>query len=294
MPNGLVVIRTMLTWVYRRLLFCFLTLSLHVFSTVAAETTEESAELKRPIIFDAMTFIGKPDLGLSQQMKFIYEWESTLRDEGERLALAGSSETPSARTIEPYFFGRAIQLRGGFKYVVIDIESLDSSEDATAISYVELAKRAASSSNVAMWNVGPRNVTKSRFRKFNHKQWQLEFETRKALVDTNDFSILGFYFKSDDSIDTWKSRHIPRISEARRLCGDKPLFVTIAPHYFDRGKPWPFVAGNLFGEALDALSDQNVDGIVLWSFEGTGQLQTWDRDWAWVSELQSRSKTVGR
>lgn len=254
----------------------------------SAEVGEQQVATKEPIIFDAMSFRGKPDLGLSQELSFIYEWEATLRDEGEGLAAAGSNKKPSARTVEPYFFNRIVQLRAGFEYIVIDIESLNVNEDPIAIRYVELAKAAAPNSKVAKWNTGPRYVVKPRLRTFDQEKWQAEFDKREALVEANDFCILGSYFKSDDTIETWQARHVPRIAEARRLYGTKPIFVTLAPHYFDKGKPWPFVRGKLLGEAMDTLADQQIDGIVLWSFEGTGKLQYWDKDWDWVRALQSR------
>jgi|GEM_PF-3740939 len=246
-----------------------------------------------PIIFDAMTFRGKPNLGLSQELTFIYEWEATLRDEGQRLAAAGSNKAPSARTIEPDSFKRTVQSHAGFKYIVIDIESLHPNEDPIAIRYVELAKAAAPNSKVTWWNLGPRYVVKPRHRPFDQKKWQAEFDKRKALVEASDFCILGSYFRSDDTVETWQARQVPRIAEARRLYGAKPIFVTLAPHYFDKGRPWPFVSGKLLGEAMDIIAEQQVDGIVLWSYEGARKIQPWNEHHDWVRAVRMRTSPGG-
>lgn len=277
----------------------FLTSSLILFGLLASVPSSagvggQPVGTEGPIIFDAMSFRGKPDLGLSQELTFIYEWEATLRDEGKRLAEAGSNKAPSVRTIEPNSFKRAAHAHAGLKYIVIDIESLHPNEDPIAIRYVELAKEAVPNSKVTWWNLGPRNVVKPRYRPFDQKNWQAEFDKRKSLVEANDFCILGVYFRSDDTLATWQARQVPRIAEARRLYGTKPIFVTLAPHYFDRGKPWPFVRGKLLGQAMDTLADQQVDGIVLWSFEGTGQLQSWDSNWDWVRVVRARTGPDGR
>jgi hypothetical protein len=260
----------------------------------SAEVREQPVATKGPIIFDVMTFPGKPDLGLSQELHLIHEWEATLRDEGKRLAKAGSNKSPSARTIEPISFMRVVLSHTEFKYLVLDIEALHPNEDPIAIRYIELTKAAAPNSKVTWWNLGPRNVVKLRHQPFDQKKWQAAFDKRKALVETSDFCILGSYFKSNDTVETWQARHVPRIDEARRLFGAKPIFVALAPHYFDKGKPWPFVSNKLLGEAMDMLADQQVDGIVLWSFEGAGQLQTWDRNWDWVRAVRIRTDSGGR
>jgi len=259
----------------------------------SADVKEQPVATKGPIIFDAMTFHGKPDLGLSQELHFIHEWEATHRDEAKMLAEAGSNKAPSSRTIEPYFFSRVVQQDAGFKYIVIDIEELHHSEDPIAIRYVELAKAAAPDSKVTWWNLGPRNVVNLTSLS-SREEWQAEFDRRKALVEVCDFCILGSYFRSDDTIQTWQARHVPRIAEARRLYVAKPLFITLAPHFFDKGKPWPFVRGKLLGEAMDILADQQINGIVLWSFEGTGQLQSWDGNWDWVKAVRVRTCPDGR
>jgi hypothetical protein len=277
----------------------FLLSSLLAFGLLAsmpssADVREQPNATKTPIIFDVMTFRGKPDLGLSQEMSFIYEWEATLRDEGTQLKSAGSKTKPSSRTIEPYYFSRSIKLRAGFEYIVIDIESLTPSDDPIAINYVELAKIAAPQSKIAWWNLGPLNVRRELISSLQRQKWQAEFDKRKELVDTNDFCILGAYFKSYDNIETWKARNVPRISEARRLYGTKPMFVTLAPHYFDkRKKPWPFISGKMLGESMDILAELQVDGIVLWSFEGS-KLQLWDEQRDWVRAVRNRTDSDGR
>jgi hypothetical protein len=259
-----------------------------------ADVGEQSVAIEGPIIFDAMTFRGEPDLGLSQALNFIYEWEATLRDEGAQLRLTGSKTKPSSRTIEPRSFSRSIELRAQFEYIVIDIESLPPNDDPIAINYVKLAKAAAPKSKIAWWNVGPRNAVKLRHRPFAQKKWQEEFDKRKQLVEANDFCILGAYFNSGDNIEAWRARHVLRIAEARRLYGSKPLFVTVAPHDFFQGNPWPFVSGKLFGEAIDILAEQQVDGIVIWSSEGTGKTQFWDEHRDWVSAVRNRTGSGGR
>lgn len=278
------------------LLNSLLAIGFFVIELLTVNAEEPAAETKEPIVFDVMHFQGKPDLGLSQELSFIYEWEATLRDEGVHLKSAGSKEKPSSRTIEHDDFSKAIDSRAGYEYIVIDIESLADSEDPIAINYVELAKRAAPESKIAWWNTGPRNVTNKTFSNpLKHKEWQAIFTRRQSLVEANDFCILGSYFKFYDmSIDTWKARHLPRIAEARRLYGDKPLFVTLAPHSFGKGKPWPFVSGDMLGQAMDTLAELKVDGIVLWSFEGTGQLQHWNENHEWVRAVRDRTGPGGR
>lgn len=273
--------------------------TLLVFAMLASLATSADVRVQQtaseaPIVFDALTFLGKPDLGLSQALHFIYEWEATLKDEGRELAAADVSKASSARTIEADAYKSLVESHADYNYLVIDIESLHPEEDPIAIRYVELAKAAAPASKVAWWNLGPRNVVHPRHRSFDQKKWQAEFDERKALVEANDFCILGSYFRSDDTLETWKSRHVPRIAEARRHYGAKPIFVTLAPHYFDRGKPWPFVSGKLLGDAMDTLAVHRVDGIVLWSFEGTGQLQSWDSNWDWVKAVRARTGPNGR
>lgn len=76
-----------------------------------------------------MTFRGKPNIGLSKEMSFIYEREATLRDEGESMAIAGSNKKSSTYKVEPYFFNRAVHLCTLLKYIVIDIKSLHINED---------------------------------------------------------------------------------------------------------------------------------------------------------------------
>jgi hypothetical protein len=71
-----------------------------------------------------MTFHGKPDLGLSQELHFINEGEATLRDERKKLAEAGTNNAASARTVEPYFFNLVVHQHAEYKYLVIDKESL--------------------------------------------------------------------------------------------------------------------------------------------------------------------------
>ena len=257
---------------------------------------EQLAAAKRPLIFDVMSFRGKPNLGLSRELSFIYEWEATLRDEGAELTSKGSNAKPSSRTIEPHFFSRSIKSRADFEYIVIDIESLAPSEDPIAVQYVKLAKAAVPNSKVAWWNLGPGNVRKTTFaNESNQQKWRAAFDERKLLVEANDFCILGAYFKSTDrNIQTWKARHIPRIAEARRLYGSKQLLVTLAPHYFDRGKPWPFIGGKMLGEAIDLLAEEQVDGIVLWSHEGTGKTQLWNENHGWVHAVRMRTDSGGR
>jgi hypothetical protein len=68
----------------------------------------------------------------------------------------------------------------------------------------------------------------------------------------------------------------------------------LAPHYFDKGKPWPFISGKLLGEAMDTLADQQVDGIVLWSFEGARKIQQWDEQRDWVRAVRIRTDSGGR
>lgn len=274
-------------------LSCFIALSLLASISLSAVAGEQPLSTKGPIIFDAMKFRWKPDLGLSQQLSFTYESEAALRDEGEGLALVGSNKKPLARTVEPHYFNSAAQLCAGFKYIVMDIESLHPNEDPIAIHYVELGKAAAPNSKVAKWNADPRYVAKPRLRPFDQKPWQAEFGKRKALVEANDFCILGSYFKPEDTIEAWQARHVPRIAEARRLYGAKPILVTLAPHSLDKGRPWPFVGGKLLGEAMDGLVDQQIDGIVLLSFEGTGQLQSWVKNWDWVRALRARMEPGG-
>lgn len=260
----------------------------------AVLASEQQTVVKTPVIFDAMTFRNKPDLGLSNEMNFIYEWEATLRDEAIRLRASGSDKMPSARTVEADAFSRAVRSRARFKYIVIDIESLKPQDDKIAIDYVELGKAAAPASKVAWWNLGPRYIENTFLRPFKRKEWQAEFDNRKKLVEANDFCILGAYLESDDTIETWRARQVPRIAEARRLYHSKPIFVTLAPHYFGKGKPWPFISGKMLGEVMDILADHQVDGIVLWSFEGTGQIQPWDDSRDWVRAVRERTGPGGR
>jgi hypothetical protein len=50
----------------------------------------------------------------------------------------------------------------------------------------------------------------------------------------------------------------------------------------------------MLGEAMDILAELQVDGIVLWSFEGTGKLQIWDEQRDWVRAVRNRTDSDGR
>jgi len=129
-----------------------------------------------------MTFRGKPNLGLSKEMSFIYEREATLRGEGESMAIAGSNKKSSMYKVEPYFFNRAVYLCTLLKYIVIDIKSLHINEDSIAIRYIELAKAVAPNSKVTCWNIEPRHVVNTFSHPFRCEKWQAELDRRKALV----------------------------------------------------------------------------------------------------------------
>lgn len=129
-----------------------------------------------------MTVRGKPNLGLSKEMSFICEWEATLRDEGESMAIADSNKKSSTYIVEPYFFNCAVHLCTLLEYIVIDIELLRINEDSTAIRYVELAKAVTPNSKVTCWNIEPRHVVNTFSHPFRRAKWQAEFDRRKALV----------------------------------------------------------------------------------------------------------------
>lgn len=235
--------------------------------------------IQLPTIFDTMEFVGKPDLGASSEMGFIHEWEATLRDE--------EGVNPSSYTIEEAAYIGVALSKDKFKYVVIDIEAFLEYHDPIAQLYVQTAQATIPKSNISWWNVGPANADRPTYTDSRHS-WSAGFQIRKELVDSLDFCILGCYFRSTDTLQTWQDRHIPRIVEARKLYKKKPMFVTLAPHFFDLGKPWQHVPGDLLGGAMDVLAGRLVDGIVLWSFEGSNTLQTWDENWPWVSDVRSR------
>ena len=261
----------------------------------------------RPLLFNSLLYEGEdPDLGLSHNLSFIYEDEATFRDERSDLRAAGKPDTgASAYTIEFYEdqFIKVIQSRNRYEYIVIDIESLNDYHDPIAVQYVELAKAAAPYSNISWWNTGPEASVeidieqRGRFGRAgirSREMWSALSHRRKQLVDANDFCILGCYFDQSDTFDDWAKRELPRVTEARRLYQSKPMFVTLSPHTFQSGKPWPYVDGDLFGSAIDAMADILVDGIVFWSFEGTGQLQRWNESLSWVGALRARIGVDGR
>lgn len=243
-----------------------------------------------PIIYDAMAFADKPDLGLSRDVSFIYEWEATLRDESRELKLNGLNREPSSRTIETEAFSSAVVLRRGkHKFVVIDIESLEPKEDRIAISYLNAAKAAAPDIQFAWWNTGPSYIVDSWQHPFDRSAWLENWRKRYDLERANDFFIFGSYFLDKaDTVESWAKREIPRVIEARLQFPEKAVFVAIAPHPFLEGKPWQHVSSELFGGIMDQLAQAGVDGIVLWSFEGNGRVQKWNEAWEWVGALRKR------
>lgn len=229
------------------------------------------------VLFDAMLFNSKPDLGMSTDISFVYEWDATLKDE---------AAPKSAFTIEEEALVDVMLSRKAFSNVVIDIESLRFYHDPIAKLYVDIGKAALPKAKISWWNTGPGEADTATYIT-NRPAWAASFEQRSGLVDALDFGILGAYFRQTDTIQIWQNRTIPRIAEARKLYGKKPLFVTVAPHFFENS-PWGHVPGELLGAAIDTLAERLVDGIALWSVEGTGQLQTWDENWPWVSAVRSR------
>lgn len=245
-----------------------------------AAAGEDVSNLRAPVIYDAMTFAEKPNLGLSEDVGFIYEWEAT------HLA-------PSPRKINVDAFSRVVVSRyNRYKYLVIDIESLKSpEEDPIAIKYVELAKAtAAPGVQVAWWNTGPHYIRRG----FDVEKSRDDWNKRMKLDEANDFLIFGSYFLgANDTVELWAGRELPRIVEMRRRLPNKPLFVTLSPHIFSES-PWGYVSGKLFGETMDLLAKQPIDGIVIWSVENSGRGQRWDESWEWVGALRKRIGRDGR
>lgn len=260
-----------------------------------AAVAEDHLRPKPPVIYDAMMFENKPDLGLSQDVGFVYEWEATLRDEARELAARDIRRKPSSRTIESEALSTAISSRlGRHKYVVIDIESLKPEDDPIAIKYVQIAKASAPGLKVAWWNTGPNVVENTWRHPFDRSSWLASWHQRNDLERANDFLILGSYFSKTQTLESWAEREIPRVLEARRQFPEKMLLVTIAPHPFDAGVPWQHVSADFFGGAMDRLAQAGVNGIVIWSVENSGRGQKWDESWQWVGALRKRIGSDGR
>lgn len=233
-----------------------------------------------PRLYDAMSFIGKPNLGLSTDIGLIYEWEATIQYDPEIPA--------SARTIEEPEYRAAIARYSQHKMLIVGIESLPDTDDPIAIEYLRIAKDVRGrGKSVTWWNLAPKESIIDPTARFAN------FITRLELIGHCDFCTLASYFVDTDTIVKWRDRNAPRYNEARRLYEKKPLIAVLSPHLFLAGRPWPFLSYDIMSRTLDIVASLSPDGILLWSFEGTGQIQTWDENWPWVAALRERTSSDG-
>lgn len=113
-----------------------------------------------------------------------------------------------------------------------------------------------------------------------YKSWAKENDAIQLLTAKVDVIFPSIYTFYSDQVG-WEKYAIAQISEARRLGGQKPVFVFLWPQYHDSNKilGGRYIPTEFWRLQLETVK-QHADGIVIWG----GWQQNWDANAPWWLE----------
>lgn len=244
---------------------------------------------------DLMRFQNEPETNHLQDTCLVYEWEATLANDPGHSSTGGA---PSAWTIEYASFRDACQrrLNLGYKYGIIDIESLPHGSEFKRVEYVREAQAATGPAMKWAW-YNP-NTADARFVDGNKSYFQSVRAGHpwghQAVIRASDFVFVSMYFSAADydagNADHWWSLNKPRLQIIRLTAGRKKVWVNLSPHPFDMGRDpatgrWYHVPGSPVRQAVELLRSQGVQRISMWSSDGANP-EEFNPDWPWAIEYQ--------
>jgi len=236
-------------------------------------------------VFDALLYVGKPDLRSAGMEPISVEDPHHWLAPGQ---VKGDIPTLTAMRAK---LARKVDLR---RVVVLDAEDWGTTGSAqeierTASNLKTLADRARSagiSGTIGIYSNLPirdywRAVAGPGSDKY--RQWQAENDGMSAVVSSVDALFPSLYtFYPDEA--GWVEYAKENIAEARRLAPGKPIYAFIWPQFHDSNKllgGTPIPAG-YWALQLQTLA-QVADGVVIWG----GYQLPWDKTAGWWQATQA-------